>query len=75
MVISILSFVMFASESTFYFLGKSEGPRPVMVSRSRAGFTLNIIDTPGLIEGGYINDMALDIIKRYAYVSHVIFQL
>ncbi|KAG2405466.1 translocase of chloroplast 34 [Vigna umbellata] len=44
---------------------QSEGPRPVMVSRSRAGFTLNIIDTPGLIEGGYINDMALDIIKRF----------
>ncbi|CAJ2671893.1 unnamed protein product [Trifolium pratense] len=44
---------------------QSEGARPVMVSRSRAGFTLNIIDTPGLIEGGYINDMALDIIKRF----------
>ncbi|RDX72813.1 Translocase of chloroplast 34, partial [Mucuna pruriens] len=44
---------------------QTEGPRPVMVSRSRAGFTLNIIDTPGLIEGGYINDMALDIIKRF----------
>lgn len=44
---------------------QSEGPRPVMESRTRAGFTLNIIDTPGLIEGGYINDMALDIIKRF----------
>ncbi|KAK7286625.1 hypothetical protein RJT34_21756 [Clitoria ternatea] len=44
---------------------QSEGPRPMMVSRSRAGFTLNIIDTPGLIEGGYINDTALDIIKRF----------
>ncbi|XP_054803587.1 translocase of chloroplast 34-like [Prosopis cineraria] len=44
---------------------QSEGPRPVMVSRSRAGFTLNIIDTPGLIEGGYINIMALDIIKSF----------
>ncbi|KAK9986808.1 hypothetical protein SO802_031759 [Lithocarpus litseifolius] len=44
---------------------QSEGPRPVMVSRSRAGFTLNIIDTPGLIEGGYVNDQALDIIKRF----------
>ncbi|XP_073222311.1 translocase of chloroplast 34 [Cicer arietinum] len=44
---------------------QSEGPRPVMVSRSRAGFTLNIIDTPGLIEGGYINDMALGIIKSF----------
>jgi hypothetical protein len=53
----------------FFNLEKSEGPRPVMVSRSRAGFTLNIIDTPGLIEGGYINDMALDIIKRYALMS------
>lgn len=36
-----------------------------MVSRTRAGFTLNIIDTPGLIEGGYINDVALDNIKRF----------
>ncbi|CAK9135921.1 unnamed protein product [Ilex paraguariensis] len=44
---------------------QSEGPRPVMVSRSRAGFTLNIIDTPGLVEGGYVNDQALDIIKRF----------
>ncbi|KAF6156766.1 hypothetical protein GIB67_033235 [Kingdonia uniflora] len=44
---------------------QSEGQRPVMVSRSRAGFTLNIIDTPGLIEGGYVNDQALEIIKRF----------
>ncbi|XP_042482735.1 translocase of chloroplast 34-like [Macadamia integrifolia] len=44
---------------------QSEGPRPVMVSRSRAGFTLNIIDTPGLVEGGYVNDHALEIIKRF----------
>lgn len=44
---------------------QSEGPRPVMVSRSRAGFTLNVIDTPGLIEGGYVNDQALEIIKRF----------
>ncbi|KAF5473701.1 hypothetical protein F2P56_005674 [Juglans regia] len=44
---------------------QSEAPTPFMVSRSRAGFTLNIIDTPGLIEGGYINDRALEIIKRF----------
>ncbi|KAK9268310.1 hypothetical protein L1049_000058 [Liquidambar formosana] len=44
---------------------QSEGLRPVMVSRSRAGFTLNIIDTPGLVEGGYVNDQALEIIKRF----------
>ncbi|KAL5199792.1 hypothetical protein ABZP36_020995 [Zizania latifolia] len=37
----------------------------MMCSRTRAGFTLNIIDTPGLIEGGYINEQAVDIIKRF----------
>ncbi|KAI4348536.1 hypothetical protein L6164_009249 [Bauhinia variegata] len=45
-------------------VSKSEAPRPVTVSRTRAGFTLNIIDTPGLIEGGYVNDIALELIKR-----------
>ncbi|XP_058078696.1 translocase of chloroplast 34, chloroplastic-like [Magnolia sinica] len=44
---------------------QSEGLRPMMCSRSRAGFTLNIIDTPGLVEGGYINEHALEIIKRF----------
>ncbi|XP_072972246.1 translocase of chloroplast 34, chloroplastic-like [Typha angustifolia] len=44
---------------------QSEGLRPMMCSRSRAGFTLNIIDTPGLIEGGYINEQALEITKRF----------
>ncbi|XP_020105009.1 translocase of chloroplast 34, chloroplastic-like isoform X1 [Ananas comosus] len=44
---------------------QSEGLRPMMCSRSRAGFTLNIIDTPGLVEGGYVNDQALEIIKRF----------
>lgn len=41
-----------------------------MVSRSRAGFTLNVIDTPGLIEGGYINDVALDNIKRFIFALY-----
>lgn len=44
---------------------QSEIPRPVMVSRSRAGFTLNVVDTPGLIEGGYVNDQTLENIKRF----------
>ncbi|KAL9238364.1 hypothetical protein vseg_012794 [Gypsophila vaccaria] len=44
---------------------QSEAPRPVIVSRSRSGFTLNIIDTPGLIEGGYVNDRVLHIIKSF----------
>ncbi|EYU35172.1 hypothetical protein ABFS82_06G121000 [Erythranthe guttata] len=44
---------------------QSETPRPVMVSRSRSGFTLNIIDTPGLVEGGYVSDQVLDTIKRF----------
>jgi hypothetical protein len=53
---------------------QSEGLRPMMWSRTRAGFTLNIIDTPGLIEGGYINEQAVDIIKRYAHFSISAFQ-
>ncbi|OWM75735.1 hypothetical protein CDL15_Pgr021900 [Punica granatum] len=44
---------------------QSEGPRPVMVSRTRAGFNLHIIDTPGLIEGGYVNFQTLEIIKLF----------
>ncbi|CAN6284992.1 unnamed protein product [Urochloa humidicola] len=44
---------------------QSEGLRPLLCSRTRAGFTLNIIDTPGLIEGGYINEQAVEIIKRF----------
>ncbi|KAG8390198.1 hypothetical protein BUALT_Bualt01G0058600 [Buddleja alternifolia] len=44
---------------------QSETPRPVMVSRSRSGFTLNVIDTPGLVEGGYVNDQVLETIKRF----------
>ncbi|WOL11608.1 hypothetical protein Cni_G20372 [Canna indica] len=50
-----------ASVSAF----QSEGLRPMMYSRIRADFTLNIIDTPGLVEGGYVNEQALEIIKRF----------
>eukprot|EP00252_Welwitschia_mirabilis_P002629 TRINITY_DN12572_c0_g1_i2.p1 TRINITY_DN12572_c0_g1~~TRINITY_DN12572_c0_g1_i2.p1 ORF type:complete len:223 (+),score=40.73 TRINITY_DN12572_c0_g1_i2:173-841(+) len=39
--------------------------RPVFVARSTAGFTLNIVDTPGLVEGGFVNENALDSIKRF----------
>ncbi|KAG1330575.1 Translocase of chloroplast 34, chloroplastic [Cocos nucifera] len=44
---------------------QSEGSRPMMCSRTRAGFTLNIIDTPGLVEGGNVSEQALEIIKRF----------
>ncbi|KAH9300495.1 hypothetical protein KI387_012078, partial [Taxus chinensis] len=44
---------------------QSEAMRPILCSRSRAGFTLNIVDTPGLVEGGFVNDHALDLIKRF----------
>uniref|UniRef100_A0A2P2LDA5 Uncharacterized protein MANES_01G237500 n=1 Tax=Rhizophora mucronata TaxID=61149 RepID=A0A2P2LDA5_RHIMU len=44
---------------------QAEALRPVMVSRIRSGFTLNIIDTPGLVEGGYVSYQALDLIKRF----------
>ncbi|KAK1274564.1 Translocase of chloroplast 34 [Acorus gramineus] len=50
-----------ASVSAF----QSEGLRPVLYSRSTAGFTLNIIDTPGIIEGGYVNENAVEVIKRF----------
>ncbi|GKV46091.1 hypothetical protein SLEP1_g53103 [Rubroshorea leprosula] len=38
----------------------------VLVASLCPGFTLNVIDTPGLVEGGYINTHALEIIKWYA---------
>lgn len=41
-----------------------------MVSRTRSGFTLNIIDTPGLIEGGYVSDQILETIKGFESVPH-----
>ncbi|KAG4119893.1 hypothetical protein ERO13_D11G107300v2 [Gossypium hirsutum] len=44
---------------------QSEGLRPVMASRSWAGFTLNVIDTPGLVEAGYVNHQALQLIKGF----------
>lgn len=44
----------------------------MIVSRSRAGFTLNIIDTPGIVEGGYVNDQALELIKRFVSSMHVL---
>lgn len=50
-------------------LCQSETPRPVMVSRTRSGFTLNVIDTPGLVEGGYVSDQSLETIRRYSF-SH-----
>ncbi|XP_064991525.1 translocase of chloroplast 34, chloroplastic-like [Musa acuminata AAA Group] len=44
---------------------QSEGLRPAMCSRTRAGFTLNIIDTPGFAEDGYVNEQSLEILKRF----------
>ncbi|XP_039025135.1 translocase of chloroplast 33, chloroplastic-like isoform X2 [Hibiscus syriacus] len=44
---------------------QSEGLRPVMASRTWAGFTLNVIDTPGLVEAGYVNYQALQLIKGF----------
>ncbi|KAJ6801712.1 translocase of chloroplast 34, chloroplastic-like [Iris pallida] len=50
-----------ASVSAF----QSEVRNPIIVSRTRLGFTLNIIDTPGIVEGGYVNEQALETIKRF----------
>ncbi|XP_044503589.1 translocase of chloroplast 33, chloroplastic [Mangifera indica] len=44
---------------------QSEALRPIMVSRTKGGFTLNIIDTPGLVEAGYISYQALELIKGF----------
>ncbi|GLT84887.1 hypothetical protein SLE2022_030970 [Rubroshorea leprosula] len=54
-------------ESKFFRVSsfQLEGLRAMMVSRSWEGFTLNIIDTPGLVEGGYINYRAIELIKGF----------
>ncbi|KAI3753211.1 hypothetical protein L2E82_25257 [Cichorium intybus] len=47
-----------------------EALTPSMVSRERSGFTLNIIDTPGIVEG-YVNEQSLDIIKSNSFGKEV----
>ncbi|KAG7591900.1 AIG1-type guanine nucleotide-binding (G) domain [Arabidopsis thaliana x Arabidopsis arenosa] len=42
---------------------QAEGLRPLMVSRTMGGFTINIIDAHGLVEAGYVNHQDLDLIK------------
>ncbi|EFH48338.1 predicted protein, partial [Arabidopsis lyrata subsp. lyrata] len=42
---------------------QAEGLRPVMVSRTMEGFTINIFDIPGLLEAGYVNHQALELTK------------
>ncbi|URD74085.1 translocase of chloroplast 34 [Musa troglodytarum] len=44
---------------------QSEGLRSTMCFCTRAGFTLNIIDTPGFVEGGYVIEQSLEILKRF----------
>ncbi|GBG65909.1 hypothetical protein CBR_g54201 [Chara braunii] len=44
---------------------QSETIRPTIASRTRAGFTLNIIDTPGLVEAGCVSDEAFDAIRKF----------
>ncbi|RWW57084.1 hypothetical protein BHE74_00036155 [Ensete ventricosum] len=36
-----------------------------MCSCTRASFTSNIIDTPGFVEDGYVNEQSLEILKRF----------
>lgn len=49
-----VSLVLVYNVDDFSYL-QYEELRPSLVSLSRLGFTLNIIETPGLIEGGYLN--------------------
>ncbi|KAG0553829.1 hypothetical protein KC19_12G042200 [Ceratodon purpureus] len=44
---------------------QSETLRPCLYSRSKDGFTINIIDTPGLTGAGGVDEEALAIIRRY----------
>ncbi|XP_039124788.1 translocase of chloroplast 34-like isoform X2 [Dioscorea cayenensis subsp. rotundata] len=44
---------------------QEEGSTPLMFSRSRGGFTLNIIDTPGLVSDGQVNKQTLSSIRRF----------
>lgn len=37
----------------------------MMVGRTAAGFTLNVIDTPGLLDGDYVNQRALNQVAKY----------
>lgn len=37
----------------------------MMVGRTAVGFTLNIIDTPGLLDGDYVNQRALSQVAQY----------
>lgn len=46
-----------------------------MVSRTKGGFTLNIIDTPGLVEAGYVSYQALELIKGLVFEFHEKFLL
>jgi predicted GTPase len=44
---------------------QSETTKAFQHARSRAGFTLNIINTLGLVEGGGLNDHDVGIIRRF----------
>ncbi|KAK3256220.1 hypothetical protein CYMTET_34632 [Cymbomonas tetramitiformis] len=39
--------------------------KPAMVSKSAAGFTLSVIDTPGLLDGDSVNEASLDMISEF----------
>lgn len=44
---------------------QADTTRPLMVGRTAAGFTLNVIDTPGLLDGDYVNQRALNQVARF----------
>ena len=44
---------------------QADTTKPTMVGRSASGFTLNVIDTPGLLDGDYVNQRALNSIAKF----------
>ena len=43
----------------------NEMSQPEMQSRVKDGFTLHVVDTPGLVDGDGVDDGALDVIKEF----------
>ena len=44
---------------------QADSSKPVMIGRSAAGFTVHVIDTPGLLDGDYVNQRAVDSIAQF----------
>lgn len=46
---------------------QADTTKPTLIGRTAAGFTMNIIDTPGLLDGDYVNQRALNSIAKFVH--------